>query len=257
MIVSNRRQGKVIICTEISTLKILLKIFFLAFFGIAAIFAQQSGEPSLIEQGEKLFLENKMEEAKPVLESAVRLYPTYEKLYLYLGTVYEILGEYEQGVTMLQRGTLYAKEYLDVMYFNIGNFLFKQEKKMLAEEMYSKALEENIHLSDVYLNRANTRVSLEKYSDALEDYSVYLNLRPTTDQRGNIEKVMEILNRMVEEELSELRAEEDRMKAEEARQQALLNDVLNSLERASEGTKNISAESEGIEQTDEESDIVE
>ena len=237
-------------------MKIFLKFLVLAFCGTATIFAQQGDEPTLIEQGEKLFLENKMEEAKPVLESAVRLYPTFEKLYLYLGTVYEILEDYEQGVTILQRGTLYAKDYLDVMYFNIGNFLFKQEKKMLAEEMFSKALEENIHLADAYLNRANTRVSLEKYADALEDYSVYLNLRPTTDQRSNIEKVMEILNNFVEEQLAEVRAEEERKIAEDARQKALLDDVLNSLERASEGTKNISAESEGIEQTDEESDIV-
>lgn len=220
------------------------------------IFGQENTPETLVEQGEELFLQNRMEEARPVLESALRLYPTNEKLYLYLGTIYELFEEYEQGVKTLQRGTLYAKDYLDVMYFNIGNFLFKQNKKMLAEEMYSKALEENLHLADAYLNRANARVSLEKYEDAVEDYIVYLDLRPTTEQRGNIEKVIEILNGIIEERLAEIRAEEDRRAAEEARQKSLLDDVLNSLERASEGTKSISAETEGIETTEEESDIV-
>lgn len=221
-----------------------------------AVLSPLAAQTNLLSKGEQLFLENRMEEALPVLETAVLQNPQNERIYLYLGTIYEQLGNYEKAVNILQKGTLVAQVYLDLMYFNIGNNLFKQEKLVLAEEMYTRSLNENPQASDVYLNRANTRVRLASYPGAVEDYRVFLTMRPDTGQRENIEKIIELLTGEIDAELARLRDEEERRAAEEARQKALLNEVLNSLQKAVDETKNLSVETEGIEEVEQESDIV-
>ena len=190
------------------------------------------------------------------MEKAVLQSPDNERIYLYLGTIYEQLGQFARAVTILQRGALVADEYLDVMYFNIANNLIKQEKRVLADEMYTRSLAANPRFPAVYLNRANNRVQLGEYGGAVDDYSRYLTLQPATGQRENIEKIIALLSAGIEAERTRVREEEARRSAEEARQKALLSNVLNSLQNAAEGMKNISVETEGIEEVQEESDIV-
>ena len=138
-------------------------------------------EPDLLQKGEDLYLENRFEEALPVLESALVQHPQDERLYLYLGTVYEKLGMQEKAISILQKGTVVADLYLDLMYFNIANNLFKQGKSALADEMYGRCIAENPRMAEAYLNRANNRVELGNYSAAVDDYKVYLNLKPQTN----------------------------------------------------------------------------
>lgn len=211
---------------------------------------------SLLDQGEKLFLDNRMEEALPVLRTALLQDPMNEKIYLYLGTIYEQMGEFEEAVSVLQRGVQYADRHKDYILFNIANNLFNQGKFILAEDVYSRAVEANPDLVDAYLNRANTRIRTGAHRGAVDDYTLYLNLRPTTPQRENIKKIVSLLTEKVEMEMAEIREEEEKRKAEEARQQSLLNEVLSSLQNASEDTKNLSVETEGIEEVKEDSDIV-
>jgi tetratricopeptide (TPR) repeat protein len=231
----------------------------IAVFVVACMFCvvgTVGAQSNPLEKGEQLFLENRLEEALPLLETASIQNPRNERVYIYLGTIYERLGQFEKAVTILQRGTLVAERYLDLMYFNIGNNLFKQNKLVLAEEMYTKASSTNPQLADVYLNRANTRVKMGTYPGAVEDYRVYLNLRPETEQRENIEKILALLTAEIDAELARLREEEERKAAEAARQKALLDEVLSSLQKAVEDTKSLSVETEGIEEVQEESDIV-
>ena len=223
-------------------------------FGLVSLFL--FGQSTMLQQGEELFLANKPEEALPLLESALRQYPNNEDIYLYLGIIYEQLGQNDKAVRILQKGAAIASEHVDTIYYNIGNNLFVQGKNALAVEMYSMALETNPEMADAYLNRANARLNIEAYATALDDYTLYLSLRPTTLQRDAIEKVIALLGEMVEEEIAQERAELERKRAEEERQKALLNEVLNSLKRAGDETKNLSAESEDIEEVTEESDIV-
>ena len=230
------------------TMLTLLALLLLPTFGF--------GQATLLQQGEAMFLDNKPEEALPLLQTALRQYPNNEVVYLYLGMVYEQLGWYEEAVLILQRGSEIARDHQDAMYYNMGNSLFVQGKNSFAVEMYSRAVETNPEMADAYLNRANARLKLEFYAGALDDYSLYLSMRPMSPQREAIEKVMAILREMVEEETARERAEEEGRLAEEARQKALLDEVLNSLERAGQGTKNLSAESEDIEEVREETDIV-
>jgi len=71
---------------------------------------------------------------------------------------------------------------------------------------------------------------------ALADYSLYVQLAPNDPQRPNIEKVMALLRQVQVDQ-------EKARQLELARQQALLNDVQNSLSKAGDDTKNLTVDS--------------
>jgi tetratricopeptide (TPR) repeat protein len=171
---------------------------------------------SSLQQGEQLFLENKPREALPHLEKALFEHPQDEKIYLYLGVIYEQIGDAEKSIQILKRGL--------------------------------NALQINGSLEVAYLNRANSRLELEEFQDARQDYIDYLRLDPDTPQRENIEKLIALLGRAIED------AERKRLEELE-RQKALLNEVLDTLKNASEDTRNLSAGSEEIQEEYEEVDI--
>jgi tetratricopeptide (TPR) repeat protein len=201
-----------------------------------------------LQQGEKFFLENKPQAALPLLEQALYENPDNERIYLYLGAVYEQLNNPDKSIQVLRRGLNVASSLKDLMYFNLGNNLFRQKEYTLAEQMYSNALETNRTFEDVYLNRANARLELASYAAARDDYIEYLRLAPNNPQREPIERLIALLGGLLDEQ--------QRLKDEElAKQKALLNEVLNSLKNASEDTRNLSAGSENIQEQYDEIDI--
>lgn len=203
-----------------------------------------------LQEGEQLFLQNKPEAALPFLEKALYESPQEEKIYLYLGIVYEQLQSTEKSIQIMRRGLNVATSYKDLLYFNLGNNHFRREEYTLSEQMYTNALEVNPSLDDAYLNRANARLELEKYPEARQDYIDYLRQAPDTPQRENIEKIIALLGGILEQR------EQQRL-AELERQKALMNEVLNTLKNASEDTRNLSAGSEKIQEEYEEIDIAE
>jgi len=203
---------------------------------------------SSLQQGEQLFLENKPREALPHLEKALYENPQEEKIYLYLGIVYEQLNDPAKSIQILKRGLNVSQGYKDLFYFNLGNNHFRQQEYTVAEQMYSNALQINGALEVAYLNRANARLELEQFQEARQDYIDYLRLDPDTHQRENIEKLIALLGQILENAERKRQEELDRQKA-------LLNEVLNSLKNASEDTRNLSAGSEEIQEEYEEIDI--
>ena len=201
------------------------------------------------EQGEALFLENKPEEARMFLENALNSDPGNEKIYYYLGFIYEQLGLNQKAINILQRGMDIAVFYKDQFYFNIGLNFRELGENILAEEMYTNAISVNSLFPEPYLCRANSRIELEDYNGALSDYIRFLLLKPGTFQRTEIEKMIELLKGQVVE--AEILAEEQRI-----RDEALINDVLNSLKNASEDSTNLSVDSNVIlDEDDEDIDI--
>jgi tetratricopeptide (TPR) repeat protein len=201
-----------------------------------------------LQEGEKFFLENKPQAALPLLEQALYENPDNERIYLYLGAVYEQLNNPDKSIQVLRRGLNVATSLKDLMYFNLGNNLFRQKEYTLAEQMYSNALETNRTFEDAYLNRANARLELASYTAARDDYIEYLRLAPNNPQREPIERLIALLGGLLDEQ--------ERLKQEElAKQKALLNEVLNSLKNASEDTRNLSAGSENIQEQYDEIDI--
>ena len=79
-------------------------------------------------------------------------------------------------------------------------------------------------------------MQLQSYDGAVDDYTVFLQLQPQDPQRPKIEEVIRLL---AADEGSEAEAQEDEI----ARQKALMNDVMSSLNNAGDDTKNLSVES--------------
>ena len=119
-----------------------------------------------LQQGEQLFLDNKPREALPHLEKALYENPQDEKIYLYLGIIYEQLNDPAKSIQILKRGLNVSKGSKDLFYYNLGNNHFRQQEYTVAEHMYSNALEINGALEVAYLNRANARLELEQFQEA-------------------------------------------------------------------------------------------
>lgn len=215
-------------------------------------------------------MKNKPEEALTMLEAAINEDPGNEKIYIYLGIVYEQLGDHEKAISVLEAGIEVTDSMDSQFLFNMGNNYFAMEKYEEAVNAYSMALEEKSGPAEALLNRANAYMKLGKRQEALKDYKRYIVLKPLDPQKSKIEQVIALLEqRIAEEKKRELeeeakrlaeerrkeeeekkRAEEEKRKAaeEKKRQEALLNEVLGALEQASSDTKSLSAESEDIQE---------
>jgi len=201
------------------------------------------GASEFFDKGEALFVQNKPQDARPLLESALNDDPSNEKTYLYLGIIYQQLGDAQKAIDILKRGLGMATAYKDLFYYNMGNDFFSRKEFTFAEEMYTSAVAANTSLAEGYLNRANTRLQLQNLDGALADYTLFLQLAPQDPQRPSIEKVMALLRQAQDDKEKARQAELAKQQAEAAKQQALMKDVLNSLNNAGDSTKNLSVES--------------
>src|SRR5208337_141690 len=136
------------------TLACFLLLSCAAAFGVSAFF----------DKGEALFVQDKPRDAAPLLESALNEDPSNEKVYLYLGIIYQQLGDAQKAIDILKRGLNVASTYKDLFYFNMGNDFFSRREFAFAEEMYNDALAANKDLAKAYLNRANARLQLQNFN---------------------------------------------------------------------------------------------
>lgn len=191
--------------------------------------------------GEQLFREDKPAEAAKLLEVAVLDPGADEKAWLYLGACYEMLGRYDEAVTVLRKGSLSSVRYKPLFFYNMGNAFVLQGKNAFAEEMYDQALAANANFAQAYLNRGNVRLSLRNYEGASSDYSAYLALDPQSSQRSNIEEIVKRLGANIQAEQQALaQAEAQRLQAEQAKK-LLLDQVQASLKASAEETTSLSA----------------
>jgi tetratricopeptide (TPR) repeat protein len=203
---------------------------------------------ALFDKGSALFVQNKPAEARPLLEEALAADPSNETVYLYLGIVYQQLGDPDKAITVLKRGLNIATLHQDLFLYNIGNNFFARGEFTFAEESYTAAVTANRTLPVGYLNRANSRIKLENWDGALSDYQLFLQLAPQDPQRPQVEEVVRLLQQHIGKQAALAQAEADRQKA-------LLNDVLNSLTNASDGALNLRVENLKINDDAEDVDI--
>jgi tetratricopeptide (TPR) repeat protein len=208
--------------------------------------AARIGAVSFYEEGEKLFMENRPLEAAALLESAVKSDPKNEKAWLELGFSYQQLGRYDDAVATLRKGLENSSQYRHLFYYDIGNAFFAQGKNSFAEDMFTQAIGANDSFASAYLNRANSRIRLQEFGDAVADYTRFLALEPESPKRPAIEKVITIIGSKLADAEKKRQAEEAAKKAEEDRKQILLNDISASLQAAAEDTKSLSLGSEDV-----------
>jgi tetratricopeptide (TPR) repeat protein len=228
------------------TNRIRAAVLLAAAFLLAA--ASLPAASALFEKGSALFVQNKPAEARPLLEEALSDDPSNETIYLYLGIVYQQLGNPDKAITILKRGLNIATLHKDLFLYNIGNNFFARGEFTFAEESYTAAVTANRTMPDGYLNRANSRMKLERWADALVDYQLFLQLAPQDPQRPQVEEMVRLLQEHLGKQAALAQAEADRQKA-------LLADVLNSLTNASDDALNLRVENLQISDDVEDVDI--
>lgn len=159
-------------------------------------------------------------------------------IYLYIGVAYLKLGMYVQAIENFAKGKNKDVANFYVYSFNMGNAFFAQNRFYDAEISYTEALSTGVSYPQAILNRANTRMKLERYAFALEDYKEYLGLLPDDEQAPEIKRMIVALELTKKEDEAEKArilqeatrlAEESMRKAEEERQRKLLEEINASL----------------------------
>jgi len=205
----------------------LLPVIISAAYAVSAGFSQDA-----LREGKKSLLNNQPNKAVPLFYKAIAEGNTDPKINLYLGVCYIALGKYAEAEQQLLEGKEKDPSSTYLYSYNLGNVYFLQSRFTEAEEAYSAALSVRRAYPPAVLNRANTYIKLERYAQALEDYTFYLNLEPTTSQKQAIQRMVSLLKAeqheseviRMREEAQQLAEEAERRAAEE-RYRKLQNEI--------------------------------
>jgi tetratricopeptide (TPR) repeat protein len=192
-------------------------------------------------------MQNRPALALSFLENAIRDDPSNVTAWLYLGIVYEQLNRYDEAIAIYRRILPSAGSLSASVANNLGNVYFHRGNTEEAERFYTQAIGFDSVFSYAYLGRANTRTKTGNLQNAVSDYQQYLTLNPRSSQRGNIERLLELINsEIAAAEMKRILAEEEERRLAEERQR-LLDSVSASLKSAADQSRGLSSGAEGIE----------
>jgi len=154
----------------------------------------------LFDQGAEAFLFNRPQEAATLMEQVLQRDPVNARAYLYLAMSYEQLEQYERAIATLKRSESVPGIDRGRVLFNLGNNYLHLGEAEQAAAAYTQAIEANPLGANAFLNRANVRVTLELYDEAVADYLAVLGLAPDHPQRESIERMIALLRQHIEEE---------------------------------------------------------
>jgi tetratricopeptide (TPR) repeat protein len=254
--------------------------------------AASGGGGDVWERAVEAVQNNRLAESIPLLEVVVAREPGNIEAIRMLAVAKEQTGDVA-GAERLLAATAAEEELPDaargIAAFDRAAVLSRMDRREEAVEAYTTALALDGDLAASYLNRANLRVALSSYEEAVRDYEFYLAIRPDARQRPRIEEMIALLRETIEaeriarEEEERLRrereaaeriareeearrleeeaeaqriAEEEARQAAETRRQLMLDSVLESLGSATEDATSFEAESEDIRSYDDEIDIM-
>jgi len=260
--------------------------------GLTAVFFLLTGTLAYTldsyDQGLEDFRAGRLNQAVLNFEKSLEADPARDEACLYLGILYQKLGNASKAESSYIRGREIQGLYYNDIIFNLANLYFNLKRYDESKALYeSLLLLPGKHRTDSLLNLANLSVNTASYQRAIDLYLDYLLEDPGTAQRPEIEKMVTLLRQTLDNELAMKQAEEERIRKEaeiakakeeeerqrleeearqqqlaeqkrleeEARQKALLNDILNSLSKSGEQTTGITAESEKVKEDFEESGL--
>jgi tetratricopeptide (TPR) repeat protein len=185
------------------------------------LFAQNNN----FDQGEALFLQNKLEESLAYLEAVITAPDAPLQAYLYLGVVYQQINRPDDAVVLYKKILPHAGDSTALVAYNLGNIYYGKKDFLSAETCYTQAIQEDGSFAPAYLNRANTRLQNGNIDQAVADYTYYLVLDSDTPQRTQIEAVLAAIQKAGDEAIAESQRKTDKAaailaKAQERERQA-------------------------------------
>ena len=179
-------------------------------------------------EGEKLFKSNKPAEAVLFLEDEINNQTASSAAYNYLGLAYYQLGDYTNSVDAFAKGLKVPATNKKVLSYNQGNAYYAMGDYENAAKSFSLALSADPKYTQALLNRGNSYLMAQKYSETIADYERYIIMEPDDPQRPKLEQLIGLLKqeiarqkeeaRIMAEEAARLAEEEKRMAEELARQ---------------------------------------
>jgi len=201
---------------------------------------------SNFNRGEELLMQNRPAEAVSFLESAIAEEPSRIVTYLYLGIVYEQLGRTDEAIAVYRRVLPIAGNLSATVANNLGNVYFQRGNNAEAERFYSQAISFDSVFSNAYLGRANTRIRAGNLQNAITDYEQFLTLEPLNSQRGNIERLINMIRtEAAAEEMRRIFAAEEAERLAQERQR-LMESISASLQSAADASQALSAGAERV-----------
>lgn len=171
-------------------------------------------------EGEAQFARNKPHEAIVLFEQAAQSENSNPLVYNYLGLSYYQTGQMQKALDTFLTGTQKDGTNKRVLYYNAGNTAFAMGLLLEAENYFSLSCIADPSFAPSFLNRANTRVRLQKLADASDDYTKYLGLYPLSPQKEEIQRLLLLLSAEIEQkklEQERLAMEAQRLKEQESR----------------------------------------
>lgn len=168
--------------------KILIPVLLLA--GVFQCFASD-----LYDRAFSAYKSNKPKEAQTLFMQLLEEEGPDASVYNYLGVSFYQTGDFEKSINAFEKGSTVPFANRALLYFNAGNSAFALNDFFRAEKFYTSSIAADDRYSSSYLNRANTRVKLEKFKEAFADYDSYLKLEPETSQKDSIQAMMKLIEK--------------------------------------------------------------
>lgn len=153
------------------------------------------------EEAVEAFQLNKPAEAIPLLEAFLgddKTEAYNPDVYVYLSAAYYQVEEYQKSIDVCEKGLSKENTNFKVLYFNEGNAAYALGQYMKAASLYEKSREVDSQYAPATLNLANAFLRQDKIEEARDDYVLYLELKPDTVQRPEIERLIALLNEEID-----------------------------------------------------------
>lgn len=153
------------------------------------------------EEAVEAFQLNKPAEAIPLLEAFLgdEKHGAYNPdVYVYLSAAYYQIEEYQKSIDVCELGLSKEGTNYKVLYFNEGNAAYALGQYMKAASLYEKSRGVDSQYAPATLNLANAFLRQDKIEEARDDYVLYLELKPDTPQRPEIERLIALLNEEID-----------------------------------------------------------
>ena len=153
------------------------------------------------EEAVETFQLNKPAEAIPLLEAFLgdEKHDAYNPdVYVYLSAAYYQIEEYQKSIDVCELGLSKEGTNYKVLYFNEGNAAYALGQYMKAASLYEKSRGVDSQYAPATLNLANAFLRQDKIEEARDDYVLYLELKPDTPQRPEIERLIALLNEEID-----------------------------------------------------------
>ncbi|MGL4981741.1 MAG: tetratricopeptide repeat protein [Treponemataceae bacterium] len=113
---------------------------------------------------------------------------------MFLGVAHYQKGNFSQSLQMFEKGLTIPFVDKAVFYFNAGNAAFALNQFDLAEVYFTQTLNFDSSNFSAYLNRGNTRIRLDKMSEAFEDYESYIKKSDDTAMSMQLRTLIDNFN---------------------------------------------------------------